>query len=125
MLFSHNEYLDSLISRFDLSYVLPINAFSYVANAILANLLLHEQISPIRWLSTFIIFFGVLFVGLSKQANTQPQALSFSKVEIKSRHPYLFLLPLGLSISKVWLAVIALSLTDSLGDLFLAIGMKK
>jgi drug/metabolite transporter (DMT)-like permease len=44
---------------------------------------------------------------------------------MKSQHSYLFLLPLGLSISKVWLAVIVLSFTDSVGDLFLAIGMKR
>ncbi|MFM7575611.1 MAG: hypothetical protein ACKO5Q_01520, partial [Microcystaceae cyanobacterium] len=54
------------VSRLDLSYVLPIHAFSYVVNAIFAGWLLQEVITPMRWFSTAIISLGVLFVGLSK-----------------------------------------------------------
>lgn len=113
------------ISRLDLSYVLPIHAFSYVVNAIFARILLGEHISEMRWFSTLIITFGVLLVGLSKQFSVTDSKASQLTAKIKSRNIPLFLLPLGLSLSKTWLAVIVLSLADSAGDLLLASGMKK
>jgi len=113
------------ISRLDLSFVLPIHSFSYVVNAVLAGFLLDEHISEMRWLSTFIISFGVLFVGLSQQFSDKSARKIKKIVAINSRHIPLFLLPLGLSLSKTWLAVIILSLADSAGDLLLAVGMKK
>lgn len=113
------------ISRLDLSYVLPIHAFSYVVNAVFAGWLLGEQVAPLRWLSTFIISLGVLLVGLSKRPNRELKTPALAKISLKSRNIPLFLLPLGLSLSKTWLAVIILSLADSAGDLLLALGMKK
>ncbi|UXE59550.1 MAG: hypothetical protein KA717_27755 [Woronichinia naegeliana WA131] len=113
------------ISRLDLSYVLPIHAFSYVVNAVFASWLLGEQVAPLRWLSTFIISLGVLLVGLSKRPNSELKTPALAKISLKSRNIPLFLFPLGLSLSKTWLAVIVLSLADSAGDLLLALGMKK
>ena len=113
------------ISRLDLSFVLPIHSFSYVVNAIFAGLLLGEHISEMRWLSTFIISFGVLFVGISQQFSDKSLRESKAATKIKSSNIPLFFLPLGLSLSKTWLAVIILSLADSAGDLLLASGMKK
>jgi len=113
------------ISRLDLSFVLPIHSFSYVVNAIFAGFLLGENISEMRWLSTFIICFGVLFVGLSQQFSDKSLREPKTVTKIKPRNIPLFFLPLGLSLSKTWLAVIILSLADSAGDLFLASGMKK
>lgn len=113
------------ISRFDLSFVLPIHSFSYVVNAFLAWLLLGEQVSPLRWLSTLIISSGVLFIGLSKQSTISTAKLPPPPVKVGSRNLPFFLLPLSLSISKTWLAVITVSLADSAGDLLLASGMKK
>ena len=46
------------VSRLDLSYVLPIHAFSYVVNAIFAGWLLQEVITPMRWFSTSMISLG-------------------------------------------------------------------
>ena len=113
------------ISRLDLSFVLPIHSFSYVVNAIFARFLLGENISEMRWLSTFIICFGVLFIGLTQQFSDKSLEETKTVTKIKSRNIPLFLLPLGLSLSKTWLAVIILSLADSAGDLLLASGMKK
>lgn len=113
------------ISRLDLSFVLPIHSFSYVINAIFAGLLLNEHISEMRWLSTFIICFGVLFIGLSQQFSNKSLEETKTVTKIKSRNIPLFFLPLSLSFSKTWLAVIILSLADSAGDLLLASGMKK
>ena len=113
------------ISRLDLSFVLPIHSFSYVVNAIFAGLLLGEHISEMRWLSTFIISFGVLFVGLSQQFSDKSLREKKTVTKIKSSNIPLFFLPLGFSLSKTWLAVIILSLADSAGDLLLASCMKK
>ncbi len=116
------------ISRFDLSFVLPIHAFSYVVNAFFAWILLSEQIPPLRWLSTVVISAGVLFVGLSKrpkQAVSPPPKLPTPPVKVGSRNVPFFLFPLSLVVSKTWLAVLILSLADSAGDLLLACGMKK
>ena len=112
------------VSRLDLSYVLPIHAFSYVVNAVFAGWLLQEVITPLRWLSTSIISLGVLLVGLSK---TFPKKVPSPPpdIPVKPRNLPFFLFPLSLSVSKTWLAVIILSCADSAGDLFLARGMKK
>ncbi|MEB3310552.1 MAG: hypothetical protein VKJ02_09985 [Snowella sp.] len=113
------------ISRFDLSFVLPIHSFSYVVNAFLAWILLGEQVLVMRWLSTLIISSGVLLVSLSKRPVSQPPKLPTSPVKIGSRNIPFFLLPFSLSVSKTWLAVIVISLADSAGDLLLACGMKQ
>ena len=113
------------ISRLDLSFVLPIHSFSYVINAVFAQFLLGENISEMRWLSIFVISFGVLFVGLSQQISDKSLKKQKSLPKIKSKRIPLFFLPLGFSLSKTWLAVMILSLADSAGDLLLASGMKK
>jgi len=112
------------VSRLDLSYVLPIHAFSYVVNAIFAGWLLQEVITPMRWFSTSMISLGVLFVGLSKNL-AKPAEVKSPQSPIKPRNLPFFLFPLSLSVSKTWLAVMILSCADSAGDLFLAQGMKK
>ncbi len=111
------------ISRLDLSYVLPIHAFSYVLNAILAGWILGEQISWVRWLSTSFIALGVLLVGLGDSQTSRldkPQTLSK-----KVRHFPLFIAPLGLAISKSWLAIFVIAIADASGDVLLALGMKR
>lgn len=111
------------ISRFDLSYVLSINAFSYVLNAIFAWLLLSEQISGIRWASTSLISLGVLLVGLSESITVDRNIIQ--KFKIKLGKIFFFLLPFGISVSKTWLGVIVLAFADSAGDVSLAMGMRQ
>lgn len=53
----------TLLSRADLSYVLPVTSFSYGLTALLAYLLLNEQISLSRWFGIILICLGVLLVG--------------------------------------------------------------
>lgn len=55
------------LSRFDLSYVLPITAFTYVLSTALAVLILREHVSPIRLLGTCIITAGAFVVGWDEQ----------------------------------------------------------
>jgi drug/metabolite transporter (DMT)-like permease len=109
------------ISNLDLSYVLPIHASSYVLNGVFAWLLLDEKISIIRWSSTLLIAFGAFFVGLS---DSQTAQVSHNRNITPQNFP-LFLFPLNAVISKSWLVVLGISLSDSAGDLLLALGMKK
>jgi drug/metabolite transporter (DMT)-like permease len=50
------------LSRAELSIVLPITALTYVFSSVLAKILLHEEVSPMRWLGTLIIMVGVAIV---------------------------------------------------------------
>ncbi|MEA5533489.1 hypothetical protein [Crocosphaera sp. XPORK-15E] len=111
------------ISKLDLSYVLPIHASSYVLNGLFAWAFLGEHISGMRWVSTFIIAFGVLSVGLSDSQTSQLSGQY--RGNIKSRNVPLFLLPLSAVVSKTWLAIFISSISDASGDLLLALGMKR
>jgi uncharacterized membrane protein len=55
----------------DLSFVLPLTAIGYVFAALLGRFILHEQISPQRWLGTALIFIGVAVVGSTPQNTTK------------------------------------------------------
>lgn len=111
------------ISHLDLSYVLPIHSSSYVLNGFFAWWFLGENIPAMRWVSTLIISFGVLCVGLS-ESQTSKVSEDY-KTKIKPRNIPLFLLPFGIAVSKSWLAIIVSSISDASGDLSLALGMKQ
>lgn len=53
----------SLLSRADLSFVLPVTATSYVLIAIVGDFALGERISAIRWAGILVITAGVMVVG--------------------------------------------------------------
>lgn len=55
------------MSRFDLSYVIPMTAFTYVLSTAMAILILREQVSMIRLLGTCIITAGAFVVGWDEQ----------------------------------------------------------
>jgi uncharacterized membrane protein len=52
----------------DYSYVQPASSFSYAVVAVLGYFLLHEAISPLRWIGIAVICVGVFIVG-----HTHPQ----------------------------------------------------
>jgi uncharacterized membrane protein len=52
-----------VLSWADYSYVQPASSASYVLIALLAHFVLHETISPIRWLGVAVICTGVFVVG--------------------------------------------------------------
>jgi uncharacterized membrane protein len=56
----------ALLSWADLSYVLPVTAFGYVASALMGHFFLGEQITPGRWMGTLFIIAGIVLVGLSQ-----------------------------------------------------------
>ncbi len=66
-------YLTAL-SWADLTYVLPATAFGYVFIVLIARFLLHEQISPMRWLGVFLISAGVAFAATGPESSHAPEA---------------------------------------------------
>ncbi|MBV9885321.1 MAG: EamA family transporter [Acidobacteria bacterium] len=59
-----------LMSWADYSYVMPAGAFGYALVTLLAITVLHESVSPRRWIGVGLICFGVLLVGLTKPRTT-------------------------------------------------------
>jgi drug/metabolite transporter (DMT)-like permease len=53
----------SLLSRVDLSYVLPVTSVSYVLTALMGEFLLHERVSTERWIGISLIGVGVSLVA--------------------------------------------------------------
>jgi drug/metabolite transporter (DMT)-like permease len=51
------------LSWADLTYVLPASAFGYIVTALLAQFLLHETVTPKRWIGVLLITAGVGFVA--------------------------------------------------------------
>lgn len=66
----------ALLSRADLSFVLPVIATSYVLIAIVGHFALHERVSGIRWLGIVLITFGVLLAETTPDRTTRPQGES-------------------------------------------------
>src|ERR1700691_3390768 len=55
---------------FTTSYVIPAAAFGYALVTLLAVTVLHESVSPRRWVGVALICAGVLTVGLTKPRTT-------------------------------------------------------
>jgi uncharacterized membrane protein len=60
----------SLLSRVDLSYVLPVTSISYVLTALMGKFLLHEPVSTERWIGI-----GLVILGVSLVARTVPRTV--------------------------------------------------
>ncbi len=62
----------ALLSWADLSFVLPVTSLGYVLNALIGRFLLHESVSPERWLGTAMIVAGSVLVA--RTAGTHPSS---------------------------------------------------
>lgn len=51
------------LNRADLSFVYPFASLSYVLITVASAVLLHENVSPTRWIGMFVICAGVLIVA--------------------------------------------------------------
>ena len=60
------------VSWADYSYVMPAGAFGYAIQTILAVIVLHEIVTPRRWIGVAMICIGVLLVGQTKPNTTNP-----------------------------------------------------
>jgi drug/metabolite transporter (DMT)-like permease len=61
----------ALLSRADLSFVLPVTASSYVLIAIAGHFLLRERISLIHWAGIVVITLGVVLAGETRARTTR------------------------------------------------------
>jgi drug/metabolite transporter (DMT)-like permease len=70
-----STYMTAL-SWADLTYVLPATSLGYVILALVARFVLHEHVSPLRWLGIALITGGVGFIAggpeLTQQESTKP-----------------------------------------------------
>jgi drug/metabolite transporter (DMT)-like permease len=66
----------ALLSRADLSFVLPVLATSYVLIAVVGHFVLGEQVSGIRWTGIALITLGVLMAETTPDRTTRPQGES-------------------------------------------------
>jgi drug/metabolite transporter (DMT)-like permease len=64
----------SLLSRADLSYVMPVTSVAYIGTAILGGVFLGEHILPTRWLGIGLISIGAALVGRTKCRTTEAPA---------------------------------------------------
>ena len=60
----------SLLSVFDLSFILPVTAVGYVISTMLGRLVLHEHVSVERWIGAILISIGTALVASTHR--TQP-----------------------------------------------------
>jgi uncharacterized membrane protein len=60
-----------VLSWADYSYVQPASAMAYAVVAILGVLMLHETVSPLRWLGIGVICMGVFVVGRTHPNTTE------------------------------------------------------
>lgn len=61
----------NILATEELSYVLPMTAMTYIINAFLVGPILHESVSPLRWVGTVIIGAGVAIVSLSSASPSE------------------------------------------------------
>ena len=66
----------ALLSRADLSFVLPVIATSYVLIAIVGHFVLNERVSGVRWIGILLISFGVLLAETTPDRTTRRQGES-------------------------------------------------
>ena len=64
------------LSWADLTYVLPATSLGYVLLALIARFILHEHVSPLRWLGIALITSGVGFIAGGPELTTHHHAES-------------------------------------------------
>jgi drug/metabolite transporter (DMT)-like permease len=61
----------ALLSRADLSFVLPVTGTTYIPIALAAHFLLHDRISAMRWAGIVVISVGAVLVGETPARTTE------------------------------------------------------
>jgi len=71
----------TVLSWADYSYVMPAGAFGYAVLTFLAVIVLHESVSPRRWVGVVAICVGVLLVGQTKPRTTEVSSETVARCE--------------------------------------------
>jgi drug/metabolite transporter (DMT)-like permease len=74
----------TLLSRADLSFVIPVTSFSYVITAMLAFFMLRETISFSRWCGIMFICTGVLLVSRGESITGKEKKTEVMELERQS-----------------------------------------
>jgi drug/metabolite transporter (DMT)-like permease len=61
----------ALLSAADLSFVLPVTASAYVLIALAGHFVLHDRISPVRWIGIVVITLGVILAEETPARTTE------------------------------------------------------
>ena len=61
-----------LLSQRDVSLIWPLTSLGFVITAIAAKIILHEQVSPLRWAGVALIVVGAALVSYSEKAKHKP-----------------------------------------------------
>ena len=72
------------LSWADLTYVLPATSIGYVLLALIAKFVLHEQVTPARWLGILLITAGVGFVAGGPALTPAPDSKDATEPELVS-----------------------------------------
>jgi uncharacterized membrane protein len=72
------------LSWADLTYVLPATSVGYVLLALIAKFLLHEHVSPTRWIGILLISTGVAFATSGPASTPVPQARETEKLDAEA-----------------------------------------
>jgi drug/metabolite transporter (DMT)-like permease len=79
------------LSWADLTYVLPATSLGYVLLALVARFVLHEHVSPMRWLGIVLITGGVGFIAggpsLTEHHSTHPNSEPLAAVATSKATP--------------------------------------
>lgn len=73
------------LSWADFSFVLPLTASSYLLGALFAHYVIHETVTPTRWLGTLIIMAGVVVVGLGERKPETPRVVEQQRAALSER----------------------------------------
>jgi uncharacterized membrane protein len=63
-----------LMSRGDVSFVWPLTALGFGLTTLAARFLLHEEVSPVRWLGVAFIILGAGLITYSEKVKVQENA---------------------------------------------------
>jgi drug/metabolite transporter (DMT)-like permease len=61
-----------LLAQRDVSLIWPLTSLGFVITALAARLILHEQVSPLRWAGVALIVVGAMLVSWSEKRKEAP-----------------------------------------------------
>ena|ERR1043166_4204906 len=77
-------FLLALLKRNDVSFIWPLTSLGFVLTALSARFILHERVTPARWIGVLLIMTGAALVSWSektKPGTSDPRAVSDSTAQ--------------------------------------------